>query len=157
MKRELAIFLAAGGLFFLGCQEGAVSLHYHDERPAPPPPVVIVEQGHVCTPACAHYWDGGRYVVVTRGHRHGPGCGHVLMDGRWAIAVSGPHGGAVVAHGRGPVAAPPVRAVRIPPPPGAVDLYVYSRSGSKWQKIRVGHHHGQGCGHILVEGHWCID
>ncbi len=152
MNWKLGTLCTLGGLFLLGCQEGAVSFHYHDERPPPPPQVVVVDRGHVCGPGCPHYWDGTRYVVVTRGHCHGPGCGHVLMDGRWVVAVAGPYGGAVVVHGD-----PPVRAVRIPPPPGPVDVYVYSRSGSKWQKIRTGHHHGPGCGHFVVEGHWCVD
>lgn len=146
-----------GCLALAGCQEGAVSLHYHDERPQPPN-VVVVEQGHICGPGCAHYWDGTRYVVVTRGHRHGPGCGHYIADGRWVVAVSGPRGAAVVTQGdRYAPPPPPVRAVRVPPPPGPVDAYVYSRSGSKWVKVRPGHRHGPGCGHIVVEGYWYLD
>lgn len=157
MNRKLGVFSALGCLSLLGCEDGALSLRYHDERPAPPPQVVVVDRGHVCGPGCPHFWDGTRYVMVTRGHRHGPGCGHVLTEGRWMVAVSGPHGGAVVAHGARPIAGPPVRAVRIPPPPGPAEIYVYSRSGSKWQKIRAGHRHGPGCGHIYFEGRWCID
>lgn len=157
MLRNFRILAAISCLFVLGCEEGALSVHYHDERPVPPPQVVIVDHGHVCGPGCAHFWDGGRYVVVGRGHRHGPGCGHALAEGRWVVAVSGPRGGAVIAHGARPVGPPAVRAVRIPPPPGRADLYVYSRTGSKWQKVRAGHRHGPGCGHIYFEGHWCLD
>ena len=146
---------AVGCILVVGCQEGAVSINYHDQRP-PPANVVIVEQAHICGPGCGHYWDGARYVVVARGHRHGPGCGHYIADGRWVVGVSGPHGHAVVSNGGRPVP-PPVHAVRIPPPPGPGDAYVYSRSGSKWVKMRAGHRHGPGCGHIVVEGHWCID
>lgn len=145
---------AVGCLYLLGCQEGAVSLHYHEEGP-PPANVVVVDRGHHCGPGCGHYWDGARYVVVAHGHRHGPGCGHYIADNRWVVGVSGPHGNAVIAHGDGGHGA--VRAVRIPPPPGPRDGYVYSRSGSKWVKVRGGHRHGPGCGHIVVEGHWCID
>ena len=135
------------------CHEGAVAIHYHEEPPPPPPPAVVhVDHGHICSPGCAHYWDGGRYVVVARGHRHGPGCGHYLADGRWMVAVSG-GGGTVVAQGN----SHHHRAVRIPPPPGPEGYYVYSRSGSKWVKVRAGHRHGPGCGHIVVEGHWCLD
>lgn len=157
MKTGMGLLSAACCFSLAGCQEGAVSINYHDERPLPPPQLVVVEQGHICGPGCSHFWDGGRYVVVTRGHRHGPGCGHHLADGRWVVAVSGPRGGAVVAHGSRPVHNGPVRAVRIPPPPGPRDVYVYSRSGSKWQKVRAGHRHGPGCGHTVIEGHWCID
>jgi len=156
MKREWSLVCTAGCLILLGCEEGAVSLHYHDERPPPPPPTVIVEHGHVCSHGCAHYWDGGHYVVVKHGHRHGPGCGHYLAEGRWVVGVAGPHGTAIVSHG-GHHSPPPARVLRIPPPPGPSTHYVYSRSGSKWQKVRVGHRHGPGCGHIVVEGHWCID
>jgi hypothetical protein len=155
MRHVLASTGLLGCLFAVGCNEGAVSLHYHEDAPPPPPAVVYVDRGHICGPGCGHYWDGGRYVVVTRGHRHGPGCGHVLTDNRWVVAVSGPHGNAVVAHGD--VHPAPVRAVRIPPPPGRADYYVYSRSGSKWVKVRAGHRHGPGCGHIVVDGHWCLD
>jgi hypothetical protein len=148
------IIVAAIALGMAGCQEGAVSIHYHDERP-PARGVVVVDQGHVCGPGCSHYWDGARYVVVRRGHRHGPGCGHHLIDGRWVVSVTGPRGNTVVAHGdrhHGHV-----QAVRIPPPPGPRDHYVYSRSGSKWVKIRTGHRHGPGCGHTIIDGHWHLD
>ncbi|MDO8630415.1 MAG: hypothetical protein Q7R41_07965 [Phycisphaerales bacterium] len=139
----------------VGCQ-GGVAFNYFDESP-PPPRYVVVEQGHVCTPACHHYWDGGRYVVVRRGHVHGPGCGHMLTSGRWIVAISGPNGHVQVEGGPAVrVHEPPVRVVRIPPPPGPVNVYVFDRRGSKWLKIRSGHVHGAGCGHIMFEGHWCI-
>jgi len=142
-------------LFCFGCQ-GGVAFNYNDESP-PPPRYIVVEQGHVCTPACHHYWDGAHYVVVRRGHVHGPGCGHVLTSGRWIVVAAGPAG-----HVR-PAPVPvarvhpaPVRVVEIPPPPGPVNVYVFDRRGSKWLKLRAGHVHGPGCGHIYVEGRWSI-
>lgn len=108
--------------------------------------MVVVRPGgghvdHICGPGCHdHYWDGGKIVVIKGKHRHGPGCGHVLDGNRWVIAVS-----------RGPD-----RVVRIPAPPGDAKYYVYDRRGSKWLKIKTGHVHGPKCGHVVVDGHWCL-
>ncbi|MEK6798716.1 MAG: hypothetical protein AABZ12_07115 [Planctomycetota bacterium] len=108
-----------------------------------------VAAGHVCTPGChEHYWDGSS-VVVLRGHRHTPGCGHAFEGGRWIIVAGTP-----VRVQKAP--AQEVRVVRIPPPPGHVNLHVYDRSGSKWIRLKAGHVHGPSCGHLLVEGHWCL-
>lgn len=52
-----------------------------------PGTVVHVHEGHCCTPACNHYYSGGRYVVVGKGHRHGPGCGHHYDGRRWVVEV----------------------------------------------------------------------
>ncbi len=109
---------------------------------------IDVDARHVCGPGCSHYWDGGRYVVVER-HRHGPGCGHVLNGGKW-IVVSAGRGPAVRVH------EPPARVVRIPAPPGPVNAFVFDRRGSKWIRVKGKHVHGPGCGHVIVEGHWCL-
>ena len=136
-----------------GCQ-GGFALNYYDDDP-PPPRYVVVEQGHVCTPSCHHYWDGDRYIVVRRGHVHGPGCGHMLNSGRW-IVVTGPSARVVAPAPAVRVHEPPTRVVRISPPPGPVNVFVFDRRGSKWIRIKAGHTHGPGCGHVLFEGHWCI-
>jgi len=49
-----------------------------------------------------------------------------------------------------------VHVVEIPPPPGPVNLYVLDRRGSKWLMIAKGHVHGPGCGHVHVDGRWCV-
>lgn len=161
LTRSTLLGLAAGlTAMGMGCSGGAVSFNYYDD---PPPPrrvtVVHVEPGHVCTPGCAHYYDSGRYVVVRRGHRHGPGCGHHFDGSRWVIAVStGHNAGAVEVHKTPParVHPAPVHVVKVSPPPGPAHLYVLDRRGSKWFKIAKGHVHGPGCGHVHVEGHWCM-
>jgi hypothetical protein len=81
----------------------------------------------------------------------------MLTSGRWIVAVSGPNGHVRVEGGPAVrVHEPPGRVVRIPDPPGPVNVYVFDRRGSKWLKIRAGHVHGPGCGHVQFEGHWCI-
>ncbi len=159
--RANLVGLAAGlALAGMGCAGGAFSFNYYDD---PPPPrqvmVVQVEPGHICTPACVHYYDGARFVVIRGKHRHGPGCGHVFDGSRWVVAVAvGPHGGAVAVE-RAPVARvhpAPVRVVEIPPPPGPINVFVFDRHGSKWLRIAKGHVHGPGCGHVHIEGHWCL-
>jgi len=115
---------------------------------------------HVCGPGCHdHYWDGGRMVVIQGRHRHGPGCGHALVSNHWVLAVSGGHGHGSVEVGKAPatlVHPAPQRVVRIPAPPGDVKFYVFDRRGSKWLKVSRGHVHGPHCGHVVVEGHWCL-
>ena len=144
----------------LGCSEGAFSFGYHDD---PPPPrhvtVIQVEPGHVCTPACVHYYDGARYVVIRGKHHHGHGCGHVFDGSHWVVAVVRTPEAKVVEVHKAPAARvhpATVRVVEIPPPPGPVNIYVFDRHGSKWLKIAKGHVHGPGCGHVHVEGHWCL-
>ncbi len=156
--------LAAGLILaVLGCSNGSFSFNYHDNSPPPPPPphvtVVEIAPEHICTHACAHYYDGTRYVVIRGKHRHGPGCGH-YHDGRcWVIGASVSHGPDVVEVHKAPAARvhpPPARVVQVPPPPGPANVYVLDRRGSKWIKVSKGHVHGPGCGHVHVEGHWCM-
>ena len=159
MKSGLLGIVAGPVLVWLtgGCADGSFSFNYVEEEP--PVRVVHVEAAHVCTPACAHYYHEGRYIVVQRGHHHGPGCGHVFEGSRWVISVSKGRGPDVVeVHGAPParVHPAPVRVVHIPPPPGAVNAYVYDRRGSKWLMVSGRHVHGPQCGHIHVEGHWCV-
>jgi len=116
-----------------GCSDGAVSFHYYDDPPPRQVTVVHVEQGHVCTPACAHYYDDGRYIVVKRGHRHGPGCGHVFDGGRWMVAVAAPRHVHVCTH----------------------DCHHHYWNGSKLMVLK-GHRHGPGCGHVFDGSHWVV-
>jgi len=148
----------------LGCEGGSFGFHYYDDDP-PPPRAVIVEHGHVCTHACAHYYDGTRYIVVRQGHRHGPNCGHHFDGSHWVIvARSQPvhvHEPAprVVEVQKAPaqrVHPPPTRVVEVGPPPGPSHLYVLDRRGNKWVMITKGHVHSHNCGHVYVEGRWCI-
>ncbi len=126
------------------------------QRSAP----VATHVEHVCSYDCHHhYWDGGRLVVIQGRHRHGPGCGHAFDGRRWLVTVSRGPDRVVVEGGRGPAARAqpgPDRVVRIPAPPGPVNVYVFDRRGSKWLRIAKGHVHGPGCGHAHVEGHWCL-
>ena len=62
---SMAVWMCAG------CRDGAFSFNYYDDPPPQRVTVVQVEPGHVCTPACAHYYDGARYVVIRGRHRHG--------------------------------------------------------------------------------------
>lgn len=135
-RRVQTLVLAAGlALVGMGCSDGAVSFHYYD----PPPPrhvtVVQVEPGHICTPACVHYYDGGRYIVVKRGHHHGPGCGHVFDGGRWmvAVAVASPGHVHVCTH----------------------ECHQHYWNGSKLVVLK-GHRHGPGCGHVFEGSHWVV-
>jgi len=153
MKYPARIAAMLGSALLMGCSEGSFSFNYVEDDP--PPRVVVVEPAHVCTPACAHYYHEGHYVVVKRGHHHGPGCGHVFDGRRWMVAVATPSGHVHVEAAKG-VHPPPARAVRIPPPPGHVNAYVYDRRGSKWLKVSGKHVHGPHCGHVHVEGHWCM-
>lgn len=119
-----------------------------------------VRGAHVCGPSCHdHYWDGGKIVVIGGKHRHGPGCGHYFDGTHWVLAVSRGPDHAVVEVGKAPatrVHPAPERVVRIPAPPGDARYYVYDRSGSKWLKVKSGHVHGPKCGHVVVEGYWCL-
>lgn len=119
-----------------------------------------VHVDHVCGPSCHdHYWDGGKIVVIRGRHRHGPGCGHILEGGHWMIGVARGPNHVAVEVGKGPATRVHIgadRVLRIPPPPGPIDVYVFNRSGSKWLRIAKGHKHGPGCGHVHVEGHWCL-
>jgi hypothetical protein len=145
-----------GCVTLLGCSEGSLSFSYAEHDP--PPRVVVVEPTHICTSGCGHYFHEGHYVVVKRGHHHGANCGHAFDGRRWVVAVSGPAGHVHVESGGSAkhVATAPVRAVRIPPPPGSVNAYVYDRRGSKWLRVSGRHVHGPSCGHVHVEGHWCM-
>ncbi len=159
--RANLVGLAAGlALTGMGCSGGAFSFNYYDD---PPPPrqvtVVQVEPGHICTPACVHYYDGARYVVIRGKHHHGRGCGHMFDGSRWVVAVVRTPAPRVVEVHEAPAARVhpgPVRVVEIPPPPGPVNIYVFDRRGTKWLRIAKGHVHGPGCGHVHVEGHWCM-
>ena len=46
--------------------------------------LVTIEQAHVHTEACGHYWHEGHWYHWD-GHHHGVGCGHVLVSGRWEV------------------------------------------------------------------------
>jgi len=143
----------------VGCQGGAFSFNYYDDPPPRQVTVVQVEPGHICTPACVHYYDGARYVVIRGRHHHGHGCGHVFDGTRWMVAVGRTPPPRVVEVHEAPVARVhpgPVRVVEIPPPPGPVNIYVFDRHGSKWLRIAKGHVHGPGCGHVHVEGRWSL-
>jgi hypothetical protein len=156
-KRIIGTALSLGLIGVKGCSEGSFGFSYTEE--APPPRMVVVEPAHICTHACAHYYHEGEYLVVRRGHRHGPMCGHAFDGRRWVVAVATPSGRVHVESTAPPkqVHPPPVRAVRIPaPPPGNVNAYVYDRRGSKWLKVSGKHVHGPHCGHVHVEGHWCM-
>ena len=161
MFTRIHSFVLATGLAFvgMGCSEGAFSFNYSDNEPPRHVTVVHVEQGHVCTPACAHYYEGGRYIVVTRGHHHGPGCGHVFDGSRWMVVVAKGRGPDVVEVHKAPatrVHPTHTRVVEVAPCPGPVHLYVFDRHGSKWLKVAKGHSHGPGCGHVHVEGRWSL-
>jgi len=157
-KRLCSSVSAAGlALWGMGCTEGSFSFNYVEQEP--PVRVVHVEPAHVCTPACAHYYHDGRYIVVKRGHHHSPGCGHVFDGSRWVVVVTAGRGPDVVEVHNAPttrVHPAPTKVVYIPPPPGAVNAYVYDRRGSKWLKVSGKHVHGPHCGHIHIEGHWCV-
>jgi len=149
----IGLGLLFGAIGLAGCSEGSsFGFSYAEEEP--PPRVVMVEPAHICTPGCPHYYHEGQYVVVKRGHHHGPGCGHVFDGRRWMVAVATPSGHVHVESAK--VHPPPARAVRIPPPPGHANAYVYDRRGSKWLKVSGKHVHGPHCGHVHVEGHWCM-
>ena len=159
--RENLVGLAVGlALAGMGCSGGAFSFNYYDD----PPPrrqvtVVQVEPGHICTPACVHYYDGARYVVIRGRHHHGRGCGHVFDGRHWMVAVVRTPAPRVVEVHEAPAARVhpgPVRVVEIPPPPGSINIYAFDRRGRKWLRIAKGHAHGPGCGHVHVEGHWCM-
>jgi hypothetical protein len=160
----LSCLLATSAAFLSGCESGGLAFHYYDDD-RPSRTYVHVEHGHVCGPACAHYWSGDRYVVI-RDHVHGPGCGHVLLEGRWVVRrVHGP----THVH----VERPPV--VHVTPPPPAVRVHegprkivavehvhgprcgcAYDRRGSKWVIVGHDHVHGPGCGHVYIEGRWSV-
>ena len=143
----------------VGCQGGAFSFNYYDDPPPRQVTVVQVEPGHICTPACVHYYDGARYVVSRGRHHHGHGCGHVFDGAHWVVAVVRTPAPRVVEVHEAPAARVhpgPVRVVEIPPPPGPVNIYVFDRHGSKWLRIAKGHVHGPGCGHVHVEGRWSL-
>jgi len=161
LTRTRLLGLTAGlVLIGLGCTSGALSVNYYDDPP-PPRHVTVVEVApeHVCTPSCAHYYDGARYIVIREKHHHGPGCGH-HYDGRcWVIGASKSRGPDVVEVHKAPatrVHPPPARVVQVPPRPGPANVYVLDRRGSKWVKIAKGHVHGPECGHVHFEGHWCM-
>jgi hypothetical protein len=161
MFKRLCSFVSATGLAFvgMGCSEGAFSFNYSENEPPRHVTVVQVEQGHVCTPACAHYYDGARYVVIRGRHHHGPGCGHVFEGSRWVIVVAkGRDTGVVEVHKAPATRVHPThtRVVEVAPCPGPVHLYVFDRHGSKWLKVAKGHSHGPGCGHVHVEGRWSL-
>jgi hypothetical protein len=71
MNRWIALGLS------MGCMLGGCYV-----EPYPGRNVVVVEQGHLCTDGCSHYYGEGRWYA-TEGHCHGPDCGHVLRGGIW--------------------------------------------------------------------------
>ncbi len=114
---------------------------------------------HVCSHDCHHHYWSGSKLVALKGHRHGPGCGHVYDGSHWIVAVSKGHSGGVVEVQKVPAThahSAPARGIQVGPPPGPVNLYALDRRGSKWVKVSKGHAHGPGCGHVHVEGHWCL-
>ena len=140
-----------------------VSFSYYERGPRP----VHRRTTHVCTKDCHHHYHDGTRLVVTRGHRHGPGCGHVWNGRYWVperktvvYHVHKPKPKPVVVHKHKPVgvhkhkARPGKKFVLKTARPGK--YYVYDRRGSKWVKIRKGHVHGPGCGHVYVDGVWCL-
>lgn len=138
-RRVHATFLAAGLAVLLpACQEGAVSLHYHDQAPRPAP-VRTVHVSHICTRDChEHFYDGGRVVAVV-GHRHGPGCGHEWSGKYWVLS------------GRVSVSPRPSAAVHV----CSRDCHEHYYDGRAVVTI-VGHRHGPGCGHAWDGRHWVV-
>ncbi len=76
--------MVAIGYWCAGCS-GSVSFFDHDHPRRTT--VVHVDEGHVCTENCDHYYHEGKYIVVHK-HRHGPGCGHRFDGGRWIVSGS---------------------------------------------------------------------
>lgn len=81
MKRTL-LFLAlaatlAGCLVVKGPHGGKAIL-------TPVGIVVVPPAGHVHTPACGHYFHGGKWYEH-RGHHHAGGCGHLFKGGIWVL------------------------------------------------------------------------
>ena len=104
---------------------------------------------HVCTPDCHHHYHDGTKVVVLKGHRHGPGCGHKWNGKHWVRVAQRP--------AYPPRAVPtPRRVPRAVPAPTPVHNRVYDRATGKWVAIHPNHVHGRGCGHVYINGRWCI-
>lgn len=142
-------------LLLAGCGGGGLTMNYYETHPRPAPVIVerpvIIEEHHVCTPACHHYWDGARYLQINVAHRHGPGCGHAFEGNRWVvIRASGPAPRAVR------VQEPPRRVVQGHVDPGGAEVRVFDRKRNVWISADRGHVHGPSCGHVYLHGRWVI-
>jgi hypothetical protein len=83
MSKRILVFMGtvAIGFWCVGCSASVnVFEHDHPRRAT----IVRVDEGHVCSGDCDHYYHEGRYLVI-RGHHHGPGCGHHLEGIRWVL------------------------------------------------------------------------
>ncbi len=81
MFKRILVFMGTVAIGFgcVGCS-GSVNVYDHDySRRAT---VVRLEEGHVCTRDCDHYYQDGRYWVI-RGHRPDPGRGYHFDGTRW--------------------------------------------------------------------------
>ena len=130
----------------LGCRSGSVSFAYVDDHPTRVR-VYDVGAGHICNHDCHdHYWDGGRIVVLKSGHRHHRGCGHVWDGSHWVVGGSP----AIRVH-RGPQRVS--KAVHVH---SAACGCAWDRRERVWVSLQRGHTHGRNCGHIYINGKWCL-
>ena len=139
--------------------------HHHVAQP------VYVHADHVCSHDCHdHYYDGARVIVIGSGHRHHPGCGHDWDGRHWVVVGKAP----ATHHAHRPTKvhvdhAPEPAAHRVNPPPTKVARSTkgthvhsttcgcaYDRQGRGWVSVETGHVHGKNCGHIYVNGKWCL-
>ena len=141
------ISLASVVVICAGCRLRSISFSHYEDRPVRVTHVHTAPR-HICTHDChEHYWDGARLVVITGGHHHGATCGHVWNGTHWVVVrkarVSRVH---VV----------PRKVVRVQHVHGSACGCAFDRRGHKWIKLRKGHVHRRGCGHVHVEGRWTI-
>ncbi len=130
----------------LGCHGGAFSFNFHDSRPVRVKHV-HTRARHVCTHDCHDcYWDGDR-VVFIKGHRHHANCGHRWNGRDWVVVRSNAR----------PVSPKVVRVHKAKHVHGPACGCAYDRHSHKWVKVRKGHRHRPGCGHVYVDGRWSFN
>ena len=150
MRFRLATLISFVSIALLGagCAGGRISFNYYDHEPKRTRVTHVYRHAdHVCSHDCHdHYWDGTR-VLVLKGHRHHRDCGHIWDGGHWVVARQGRVE---------PVHSHVKRVKRVKHVHGHKCGCAYNRRAHKWIKVKKGHVHRRGCGHVHIDGRWTI-